>query len=321
MTSKDGTPSDEAALAWFVRLHDEQATQADRAAFEAWRASDGANARAWTELERIWGGLGEIGEAIRLGPPPRPSTMEAHRPTPRQRRPWRRLGAAAVVLLAVAAAWQLAPAGLLADHRTGIGERRIVRLDDGSQVELGPDSALDISFSNNRRQVRLIAGEAFFAVVKDAGRPFTVEAGRGRVEVLGTEFDVRIGDDETVAVAVMHNAVAVNVSGQAVRLDQGQGASYGGAGVSAVGEVDLDAVLAWRRDQIVFHDAPLDAVLATLGRYRRGHVQLIGGDLGQRRITAVFDARQPDAAIETIARSLDLRMLRATSLLIALTAW
>ncbi len=210
---------------------------------------------------------------------------------------------------------------MLADYRTAIGERRVIPLEDGSQVELGADSALDVAFAGDRRRVRLIAGEAFFTVARDARRPFVVEARQGRIEVLGTAFDVKLSED-AVSVTVTHNAVAVSASGgKPVRLEQEQAVSYDGGGVSTVRAADLDAIEAWRHDQLVFHDAPLANVLAELARYRRGRVQLLGNDLGARRVTAVFDARRLDAAIETIAHSLDLRMLRATNLFIALADW
>ncbi|HEY5794623.1 MAG TPA: FecR family protein [Bosea sp. (in: a-proteobacteria)] len=316
MKPDDAKAIDDAAVAWFVRLHDEQASTADRAAFADWLAGDPAHVEAWNELERIWGGLGAVGGAGRMTTP----SAAVGRRAPHLR-PWRRLAAAAVVLLALAGAWSLAPPGLLADHRTGIGERRTLDLADGSQVELGPESALDISFAPGRRNARLVAGEAFFTVARDQARPFVVEAGGGRVEVLGTAFDVKIAAD-AVSVAVTKNAVAVSAAGGLpVRLGEGQAVSFDERGVSPARAADLDAIQAWRQDQLVFHDAPLDAVLAELRRYRRGRIQLLGGDLGSRRVTAVFNAREPDAAIATIARSLDLRLLRATSLFVVLSAW
>ncbi len=315
---KDET-ADEAATGWFVRLRDEDATAADRRAFAEWLASSPAHRDAWNEIERIWGGLGEIAPAGLAAQMPAVAPTLARR-EPRQS--WARLAAAAVILIVALAGWRLMPPGLMADHRTGVAERRMVALADGSLVELGPQSALDVAFEAGRRRVRLVAGNAYFDIAPDARRPFTVEAGPGRIAVLGTAFDVRIGDGEAVSVAVTHNAVSVSAAtGAAVQLGEGQAVSYGRDGVSAIRPADLDAVLGWRHGQLVFHDAPLDAVLAEIGRYRRGHVQLLGPGLGSRRITAVVDARQPEAAIETIARSLDLRMLRATSLLIALSPW
>lgn len=309
--------ADDAAVAWFVRLRDEQATAADRRAFEAWLHADPRHERAWRELEGIWGAL----DAVAPGHAPARERPVASR-FPFRLPALRHLAAAAMVLLGLAAGWQLVPPGLMADHRSGIGERRLVGLADGSQVELAPGSALDVAFSGSRRGVRLLAGEAFFTVAKDTGRPFVVEAGTGRVEVLGTAFDVKIRDEGGVAVVVTENTVAVSANGrQAVRVGEGQSVSYDGAGVSQPRRADLDLVGAWRQDQLVFHDAPLGAVLAELGRYRHGRIQLVGANLGSRRVTAVFDARNTDAALDTIARSLGLRVVRATGWFVAIVPW
>jgi transmembrane sensor len=308
---------DDAAVAWFVRLRDEEASQADRAAFAVWLEADPAHERAWRELEAVWGALDQVAAAKAAAP-----AIVAHVSLRRRRPQWRPLAAAAILLLAVTAGLRLLPAGLFADHRTGIGERRIVALADGSRIELGPASAIDVELGSRRRAVRLVAGEAFFAVTRDEARPFVVSAGQGEIAVLGTAFDVKIGRSEAVSVVVTESKVAVSAAGSAaVGVSAGQEVAYDRNGVSAVRPADLDLAQAWRQDQLVFHDAPLDTVLSELGRYRRGHIQLLGGELGRRRITAVFDAKRPDAALETIARNLDLRLLRATDLFVALVAW
>lgn len=307
---------DDAAIAWFVKLRDEQASEVDRAAFAAWHAADPAHARAWRELEAIWGALDQL-ETPKVQAPAAVASASRRRPGP----VWRPLAVAAMLLLAVTAGLRLLPTGLFADHRTGIGERRTIALADGSQIELGPGSAIDVELGSTKRGIRLVAGEAFFSVARDEKRPFVVSAGQGEIAVLGTAFDVRIDRTETVSVVVTESKVAVSAGGGApVGVTAGQEVSYDRRGVSPVRKADLDAVQAWRQDQIVFHDAPLDTVLSELGRYRRGHVQLLGGELGKRRVTAVFDARQPDAALETIARNLDLRLLRATDYFVALVA-
>lgn len=318
-TGPTGTVDND-AVAWFVRLRDEEASDSDRAAFAVWLKASPAHGQAWRELEAVWGALDQV-----VAPKPTADTPNfvAHSPARHKPRPsWRPMAAAAMLLLAVTAAWRLPPAGMFADHRTGIGERRVVALADGSRVELGPASAIDIDFADGRRSVRLVAGEAFFTVARDTARPFVVSAGEGQIAVLGTAFDVKIGQSEAVSVVVTESKVAVSAAGsKAVGVTAGEEVSYDRNGVSAVRPADLDAAQAWRQDQLVFHDAPLDAVLTELRRYRGGTIQLLGGELGKRRITAVFDAKRPDAALETIARNLDLRLLRASDYFAALVAW
>ena len=59
------------------------------------------------------------------------------------------------------------------EHVTGIGERRTLRLADGTRVELSVATTLrhPAQFPPEGRPVTLI-GEAFFAVANDQRRPF-----------------------------------------------------------------------------------------------------------------------------------------------------
>jgi transmembrane sensor len=295
---------DDQAIQWFVFLRDDEATEADRATFEQWLAADPAHETAWRSVERMWSGLDAVGR--------RPSLRK---PSRRRANALKRAAAVAVVLLVAAGiGWQMMPVGLLADYRTTVGERRTIALQDGSQIELGTATAIDVSFNEGERRIKLLAGEAFFTVAKDQARPFIVTAGKGQVKVLGTAFDVKIASD--VMVAVAQSTVQVSMSANpSVEVTAGQEVRYGANGISAVTASDLDAVQAWRQNQLVFRDVPLDAVLAELGRYRRGSVVLLGGELGKRHVTAVFDTQDIDAALDTIAESLSLRIYRATNIL------
>lgn len=315
MGQNETQPVDDQAVEWFVLLRDDEATAEDRRAFAHWLAADPAHEAAWRSVERMWDGLDALApDVARL------------RRKPRKASRLKKGAAAALLLAALGIGWQMTPAGLFADYRTAVGERRTVALQDGSKVDLGAASALDVSFSAGERRVRLLAGEAFFTVTKDAARPFVVAAENGEVKVLGTAFDVKIADG--VVVAVARNAVQVSAqiadqaSGRAaavpdapVVVRQGQIVRYDSAGISAVGTADLDSIQAWRRGQLVFRDVPLDTVLAELQRYRSGRIALLGGALGQRRVTAVFDAAKADSALDTIAESLSLRVYRAAGLL------
>ncbi|GEC17474.1 FecR family protein [Nitrobacter winogradskyi] len=306
---QNGTQSvDDQAVQWFVLLRDEDATAEDRRAFAHWLAFDPTHETAWRSVERMWGGLDALAPEV-----------ARQRRKPRRNSRLKRGAAVALLLAAIGIGWQMAPTGLFADYRTAIGERRMIVLQDGSQVDLGAASALDVSFSTGERRVRLLTGEAFFTVTKDAARPFVVAAENGEVKVLGTAFDVKIADG--VAVAVAHNAVQVSAQppdrpGDApVVVKQGQIVRYDSAGISAVDTADLESIQAWRHGQLVFRDVPLDTVLTELQRYRSGRIALIGGALGQRRVTAVFDATKTEQALDTIAESLSLRVYRAGGLL------
>ncbi|TYR36260.1 DUF4974 domain-containing protein [Sphingobacterium phlebotomi] len=77
---------------------------------------------------------------------------------------------------------------------TGVGERKVVNLPDGSTVTLNARTSLRVdenAYGRSAREVELLAGEAFFEVAKDSSRAFIVQAGRLQTTVLGTSFNIQ----------------------------------------------------------------------------------------------------------------------------------
>ncbi|HLY91242.1 MAG TPA: FecR domain-containing protein [Acetobacteraceae bacterium] len=86
------------------------------------------------------------------------------------------------------------------------GETRVVELADGSSIQLGGGSRVDVNLGPDRREVRLEAGEAYFDVAHDPSKSFTVRAGATDVRVLGTAFNLNL-TQEQVGLAVYRGAV------------------------------------------------------------------------------------------------------------------
>ena len=108
------------------------------------------------------------------------------RPIPVWQRNGLRAAAAVVLLVGAGLVWRSLESGAghtpaVAAQRfaSAVGERDSVRLSDGSRVVLGPGSLLTVNegFGASAREVEL-HGEAFFDVVHDQARPFTVHAGK-----------------------------------------------------------------------------------------------------------------------------------------------
>lgn len=104
------------------------------------------------------------------------------------------LVAASVLLLLGLGAWLLRNPIMYQTYSTAYGETRPIRLPDGSQVILSPNSSLQIprrGFGTSTRDVEL-TGEATFSIVHTPDdQRFTVRtANNVTVVVLGTEFSV-----------------------------------------------------------------------------------------------------------------------------------
>ena len=75
---------------------------------------------------------------------------------------------------------------------TGDGQKnQKITLSDGSTVTLNHNTQLTYksNFGKRSRKVSL-TGEAFFEIAADASKPFTIDAGKASVKVVGTSFNV-----------------------------------------------------------------------------------------------------------------------------------
>jgi transmembrane sensor len=74
---------------------------------------------------------------------------------------------------------------------TDIGQQTSDQLSDGTHITLNTNSELKVDYSQDRRRIYLLRGEAHFNVAKNPQRPFMVYAGEGMVWAVGTAFNVR----------------------------------------------------------------------------------------------------------------------------------
>lgn len=143
-------------------------------------------------------------------------------------------------------------------------------LPDGSELLLDAGSAVEVRLLAARREVKLLRGGAFFAVARDAARPFVVLAGDARVTVLGTRFAVEM-DVRGIAVAVESGRVSVQgaASSDALVLGPGGAARVGlDASPKRSAPRPAEAVAPWRTGWLDFDQVPLGEAAAQLNRYR-----------------------------------------------------
>ena len=285
------------ALAWVARLHSGHATDQDRRACEAWQHVSPSHAEAFQNASHLWEELGHAGSR--------------RRPRARLRR-WSLI--CCVLLLIGWFSWEpfLQQVRLqTAHHRTAVGQQEPFVLPDGSRLVLNTDTALNVLFSAQQREILLLKGEAAFAVAPDPARPFTVRSHDTATTALGTRFVVHTGTD-SVTVTVTEHAVQLSSSKTSWSspgvLQEGQQISYSAnAGWSAAHAVDPAQVAAWQRGKIIFDAQPLGAVVADLNRYRHGHIFILNPALRSLPVTGVFEINDPDAALRIIEQTLGIR--------------
>ena len=152
---------------------------------------------------------------------------------------------------------------------TGAGERVTAVLPDSSRVELSYQSELRYamsSFNAEKRTVRF-AGEGFFTVSRNDAAPFVIDTQGLEVTVLGTQFNLRVRQDEELASLYLdEGSVDLRTCNQKVRMTPGQLASVnrttGSIEVSQIASADEQT--GWRLGYLCFNNRPIDNVLAAL---------------------------------------------------------
>lgn len=203
----------------------------------------------------------------------------------------------------------------LITRTTIAGQRAAIRLSDGSEVLLGPETELQFPrrFRGRSREVRL-RGSAYFNISRDERRPFTVHAAGTVTQVLGTRFLVRAYDgDADVEVAVAEGRVTVQrdtaPETEAVVVSGGQLARVPEDGTAKVIEdAEIDALLGWTQGRIVFSARPLPEVLRELERWYGRTIRIAETSLRERRVTLSFEDASLDEVLEVLAASLELRV-------------
>ena len=138
--------------------------------------------------------------------------------------------------------------------RTAKGSRAVVRLLDGSQVEMGERSNLSVSREWRGTTIHLDGGQVIVQAAKQqSGHRLYVATDDGLVSVKGTIFSVNRGTKGS-RVAVIEGVVRVNFGEETTDLHAGEQATSG----STVSKVPIQNEIAWSRNSAKY--------LALLGR-------------------------------------------------------
>ncbi|MDF1696291.1 MAG: FecR domain-containing protein [Saprospiraceae bacterium] len=152
------------------------------------------------------------------------------------------------------------------------GETANVILPDNSTVVLNAGSKLTYSKSNKRNKKRVVEliGEGLFKV--QTGNTFIVETDKGRVEVLGTEFNVRTWSDR-LEVECYEGSVLVDSGEESVVIKKGQGVFVISDGINSPREIENSGPF-WKDGVSRFQNIPIKEVFSELERQYNMHVTL-----------------------------------------------
>ena len=301
---------EEEAARWVLRLDREVEPDALEAEFEAWLQEDSRHRGAMLKAEAAW--------MLLDGMPPEPSVVvsapEASPPAWTGRKFTRRmvLGGAGAAIAASLVAFVALPKGG-EQYTTAVGEIRRIALVDRTTAAINTASEIDVRYGEQRRIVRVQKGEVWFQVAKNKARPFLVEAGRVRVEAVGTAFSVR-RRNSGAEVLVTEGAVRAWVAGAEGAVTRiGAGSRAFIAENAAVTRFDaqpseLDRKLAWRAGKIDLAGETLATAVSEFNRYNVRQISVADAEVAGKRFYGVFRSDDPEGFARAAATSVGARV-------------
>lgn len=175
-------------------------------------------------------------------------------------------------------------------------------LPDGSIVKLNAHSSLTYGegFGKDNRNVTLTGG-ANFDVERNENLPFVISTKNSEVEVLGTSFEVRAYENESVEVNVTSGRVgfkSTKAKGEPAILEAGDKAVLSEDGMQMQkGKVKNHNYSAWWTKELVFENAKLRDIAKDLGKAYWVEIE-VSKNLDNCRATQIVKADNLDQALE-----------------------
>ncbi len=305
---------DEAA-SWIARLRAPDASSRDKSDFSRWLNQSPEHIQAFDEMSETWASLGAAAHIEEL-------TTPLSAPSPANQKEsdrwnwsfWQGGLAMACVAGLFALITLVSPSDKLETQRyeTLAGQQRTITLDDGSMVSLNTRTQLEVSYSDNQRNLALLSGEAYFDVASDKQRPFVIEVGQGTVMAVGTAFNIH-RHNQTAKVVVTEGVVQMREhrdpatpTPKIEHLNANQQAHFGKRGLSNVSHAETKNALAWREQTLVFDQVSLTEALKELNRYLQEPVDYSHASLRELEVSGTFSVKAPEATLQALKASFNL---------------
>lgn len=186
-------------------------------------------------------------------------------------------------------------------------------LQDGTKIMMAAQSSLRYpeKFDAELRQVRLLDGQAFFLVARNAEHPFEVQIGQSAVRVLGTSFNIDYSSSE-INVTIQTGKVmfspnsrstpSVVIAGESLKYDLSKNQISRQNGANAT---------AWLTKEFLFVDTPLEEVCRQLSEYYEIEIVLHDDAHSTKKFNAKFKNSSLDEVLTVLKRTYPVSIIRS----------
>lgn len=292
------------AADWVVKFDGVEFDARDVAAFRRWLAKSDDHRAAFQLASRVWNQMDLLArlDAFELTADDAPPSLSRRTALAAS------LGAGA---LAVGIGGYVAFSGGSAEaFETGVGEQREVNLADGTRVLLNASSRLETRIRDDRREARLLAGEALFTIAESSAGVFSIATPSGEIEAAGGEILVKLLP-EGARIALLSDGARASR-----RTWIGQ-TSPVAAGVNSEIVIGREAVAVdastpeqlarrtlWREGMLAFDNTPLSEAVADVTRQSGVRFAFADPALADLRVGGLVRADDLDAFLQLLRNNL-----------------
>lgn len=326
---------DDEASIWLVRLDKGKLSGQSRKELRAWLSADKRHALALKAMTEIWDGMDEV--LINIDDKSSSKNVSLW---PRLTPILKSVALAASIGFIAIFLWLAKPMKVEKNsYATLVGQQLDATFNDGSTIRLNTNSLIETEFTDDKRIIKLIKGEALFEVAHDPKRPFIVYAGNRLVQAIGTKFIVHL-QSENIQVTVTDgkvkmSKVALNTKLSDIKelnstiiqkddifIAKGEKVTAGSnqaPKLSRIKPENIKRELSWLDGKLIFDNERLFDVIKEINRYDDIEIMLNDPSLHNIRISGRFDLGNSESLIEAIELSFNLKSQQIESNKILLT--
>ncbi|RXJ97472.1 siderophore-interacting protein [Malaciobacter molluscorum] len=181
-------------------------------------------------------------------------------------------------------------------------------LPDGSIISLDIKTKMKIKYFKDKRTVLFSFGQAMFNIAKDKKRPFIIDSGKTRIEVVGTKFEV-INLNDTTTIKVQEGTVKIgyffNENKQQIisLLNKGEEIKINRLGkVASLGKTRIKQIAAWRNNELIFNKTTINDAFHEFARYENIEVDFGNSNIKNKIFSGRFHTYELDKFINSLEK-------------------
>jgi len=214
-----------------------------------------------------------------------------------------------LILVMAFAGWKMWNPVSLQMVTTDFGKTKTLQLQDGSEVMLNANSSIRFAKNWDGKEFREVwlEGEAFFKVAHSDQQKFIVHTEKGKIEVLGTEFNV-IQRNVFLEVTLISGKVQLELpNATKINMQPNDQVRINNQTIDQT-QIEVKTVIDWKDNKMIFKNASIQNIIHRIENNFGWQVELKNQEILKRKINASIPENNPKLLLEALSEIYDLKI-------------